>query len=237
MSESLNVEEIFLTAMGRIGAVKPSELAEEVNGTKNADFVLEADNVVGEIKCLMEDPRDHKQFNETYLKMYMQWVADGRVPAPKSEKIKINTADLPPDCAHEFLRRISRRVKKDVTSGNRQIRDLKGRLNMHSANGLLVLCNTGNAFLQPDVILYELHHALSDRHTSINWLLYFTCGLPIQRQGQQPAEIFAFAQREGYDNIPAALATRIKNAWLDCIACTQVERPNDHSILFDAKHE
>ena len=235
-----NIDEDFTEAMRSIGGKRPVEIDPACEDTDNADIVLQRDNVIVEIKTLIEDPRDKRDFSEKYGAMYEEWTRQGKVP-PQANPIMIDTSRIPPECAREFLLRITRRVKADVTKSNRQIKRLKQTLDMPTAKGLLVLCNSGNAFLPPDVLLYGLHHALGRDHSSINWLIYMTHGLQVQLPGMpEPGDLFTQPVREGYDPMPDELFNRVGDAWMSYISRGTVVRVydgGDHARLFDVKHQ
>ncbi|MEE8189013.1 MAG: hypothetical protein V3T80_07380, partial [Kiloniellales bacterium] len=116
-----NIDEIFLGAMRSIGGKRPAEIDPSCENAYNADVVLQSDNVIVEVKTLMEDSRDKKDFGKKYVAMYRKWSRQGKVP-PQAEPIKIDTSKIPEECAREFLLHITRRVKAHVSKSNRQIR-------------------------------------------------------------------------------------------------------------------
>ena len=235
-----NIDEIFLEAMRSIGGKRPAEIDPRCEDTYNADIVMQRDNIIAEVKTLMEDPRDKKDFGEKYGAMYRKWSRQGKVP-PKSGTIKIDTSKIPEECAREFLLHITRRIKANVKKSNRQIRQLKQTLGMPTAKGLLVLCNSGNAFLQPDVLLYGLHHALGRDFSSIDYLLYLTYELPVRIPGMaEPADLFTQPTRQGYDPMPTELFDRMNDAWWSYLSkgtAIRVYDGGDYTRLFNVKHE
>lgn len=228
-----------MSAMRSIGGRRPVEIAPHCQETDNADLVFDSENVVVEIKTLLEDPRERQGAGKKLGEMYNKWVDDGKVPNQLGV-IKISTADLPQDCAREFMFYITRRIKSVVRKGNKQIRVLKSNLNMPDAKGLLVLCNSGNAFLRPDVVFWGLHHALGQRHSSIDWVIYMTCGLPVQLPGlPEPVDLFTQPTRQGYEAMPSELFSRIKDAWMSYVAgdgYTRAYIGNDPNILRGVEH-
>ncbi len=201
--------------MRSIGGLQPSEIKSTQNGPENADIVLRNDNVIIEIKTLMEDPRDKHEFHVKHTAMYQKWVAAGKVPAQRGSTITIKTSEIPVDCAREYLKSITVSVKTAVKKANNQIKATKLSLGMPDAAGLLVVCNTGNSLLRPDVLLHGLQRALGDRHSAINWLIYMTYNHPVQMDGMPyPGDIFSFPQRSGHTPMPRKLADRIHDAWM-----------------------
>ena len=111
---------------------------------------------------------------------------------------------------------------------------------MPSAKGLLVLCNTGNGFLQPDVIAYGLHHILGQNHKSIDWMIYMTYGLPVQISGMpEPGDLFTQPTRQGFQPMPSDFFDKISETWMKYISHGTVVREYigiDHRALFGVEH-
>jgi hypothetical protein len=113
------------------------------------------------------------------------------------------------------MRTLADPIRTAVTKANRQIREVKGSLNMPEAHGVLLLCNAGATTLTPAVILYALHHALGKRHSSINSAIFLTHGVPILMPGvPEPVEVFLPVSRPDREPLPQAFAVKIQNAWI-----------------------
>jgi hypothetical protein len=167
-------------------------------------------------------------------------VHQGKVPPPPPGPIKISNTTLPEACSHELMRHWTKGIQLDVKKANRQIKALKKSLNMPSAKGLLVLCNSGNPFLTPHMIFFGLDHMLKDHYSSIEWILYMTHNLPVH-SASNPAgmDLLVPIKRPGYDDIPAELSTAILDAWLAHISAHKIVaevQTSDANFLFDAKH-
>lgn len=173
--------------------------------------------------------------------MYEKWVRQKKVP-PQSGTIKINTADLPEECAREFVSAVTKRIKSRVDKSNSQIKTLKRVLNMPDAKGLLVLCNSGNALLSPETVFWRLCQTLrGPHHSSIDWLIYMTHGLPVQLDGMpEPADLFAQPVRKGFEKMPVDLFRRIEDAWMKHMTKqgpVRVYEGVDPKRLVGAKHK
>lgn len=240
MKRGHNIDEDFAKAMAPIGGRRPRDIDPACLTDDNADIVLVHDSAIVEVKTLMEDTRDKKDFNKTYATMHEKWVKQGKVPVQKGTRIRLNTRDLPEACAHELIRHLTKRPAAHVQKANRQIERLKEALGMPDAKGIMVLCNSGNAFLPPDVMLYGLRHILQgDIYSSVHWLIYMTHNLPVKLHGMlAPADLFIPLVRDGGTPMPQELYDRIHSAWMRYVSAGTVlleygARPAD---LFDVRH-
>jgi hypothetical protein len=127
-----------------------------------------------------------------------------------------------------------------VAKANKQIKATKVALGMPKANGVLVLCNTGNRTTRPDVLLHGLDRILGNKHSAIDWIIYMTYGLPITLPRLPfPTEIFANVARRGGTAMPESTFNGIRSAWLNHLrrfgSVTFVEA-TEQDQLFGAEH-
>lgn len=213
-----NIDEEFHEAMRSIGGRRPAEIDATAGQTLNADIVFKNENIIIEVKTLMSDPTERDDHLEKISAIYNRWVGRPGVPIVYGRRA-LNSKDLPPEMAIEFLRTLADPIRAAVTKANRQIRAVKTTLDMPDAHGVLLLCNAGATTLTPEVILNAVHHALGKRHGSINSLIFLTHGVPAQVRGvPEPVEIFMPASREGHARLPEDFATRIHQAWMRHLA-------------------
>ncbi|MGH6888448.1 MAG: hypothetical protein ACREHF_04520 [Rhizomicrobium sp.] len=240
----LNIEDDFCKAMRSIGAVRPVEIDPNCQDHKyNADIVFKERGIIAEIKTLVNDSRAAKDFGKRYSALYAKWTAKGLVPSQSGPTLKLDTSKLPEACSHELLRLATRPAKQHAESANAQIKGLKQTLGMQDAKGLLVLCNTGNPFLAPEIIGYGLHHAMPHaRYRSIDWMIFMTHKLPVRVSGvSEPADVFARVLRDGFPPMPSDLFGGISAAWFHYLAKKTGEpvkayASDDPDGLFDVKH-
>jgi len=209
-----NIDEDFFEAMRSIGGKRPIEIDPRASDTLNADIVLPHDGVILEVKTLMSDPSERSGHIEKVSEIYRKWIGRPGVPIAFGQ-VSLNTSDLPEALGFELARTLAGPIRTAVTKANRQIRELKESLDMPDAHGTLVLCNAGATTLTPHFVMHALHHALGNRHSSIDSLIYLTHGVPVQMPGlPEPTEFFATLTREGGERLPAGLGRRIQDAWM-----------------------
>lgn len=209
-----NIDEEFYEAMRSIGGKRPAEIDPNASNALNADVVLPDDGVILEVKTLMSDPSERSEHIEKVSAIYRKWIGRPGVPIVFGQ-VAINTSDVPEALAFELLRTLAGPIRTGVTKANKQIRELKRSLGMPEAHGVLVLCNAGATTLTPHFVMHALHHALGNRHSSIDSLIYLTHGVPVQLPGlPEPTEFFATLTREGGKRLPAELGQRIQDAWM-----------------------
>ncbi len=226
--------------MRPLGARRPVEIDPICANTHNADLVFPSDNLILEIKCLIEDPQASPDFEEKLSTLYRKWASEGRVPILYGTAT-ISTHDLPIECARELLLRLNGSVREHVVKANAQIKKTKAALGMQNACGALVLCNSGNRTTRPDVLLHGLDRILGNKFSAINWVIYMTHGLPIKLPNIPfPTEIFANVVRRGGKAMPDELFGRIRNAWLDYrkrFGEVRFVEADGQERLFDIEHE
>lgn len=227
----------FTEAMRPIGGIPAKEFFSDCSTGPNADLIFPKIPFFLEIKTLTKDPRSKKQFQKALFDKYMEWAKAGRVPYRKPP-FSVTSRELPNDCAVELANWITNGVHGHAKKANQQIRSLKTRLGMNEAKGTFLLCNTGNTFLSPHVVLNRLYHTFRTQKSSIDWVIYMTFGCPVMlKEVGYATEIFAQPNRPGYDPMPSELFHEIKNAWMEYQAkkspVTQISGlPQE--VLFDA---
>lgn len=239
VARGTNIDDDFAEAMRAIGGKRPTEIDPNCTVGGNADIVFLADNVIAEVKTLMEDPRDQPNYQAGLRSLYEKWAREGKVPpAPVGQNFEINTANLPEDCGHEFTRWTMKPVKRHAEKANRQIKDLKDTFNLPNARGLFVLCNSGVSYFTPHMIFYELHHVLSGQiYRTIDWIIYMTDGLPVKLpELSEPADMICPPHALGRKKMPKEFFNRIVEAWFDHRGVQTIHFQPDHTILFEAKH-
>lgn len=212
----VNIEDMFVAAMAPVGGVPARQLRTGLDQFgSNADLVFPADNLIAEVKTLMENTADKPNFTPKVSEMYHRWLSEGRRVPVGYGAFKLTTSNLPAECVRELCNYATRAINKLVQQANNQIKQLKTVLGMPDANGLLVLCNTGNPYLNPDLIGWALNRALQDQNRSIQWVIYMTYGLPVYApNSRQPLEVFTSMYRKGVEPMPSDLQTRIREAWM-----------------------
>jgi hypothetical protein len=232
------LENRFAKAMATIGGVRPASIDAACTTGLNADFVFPRDDVIAELKCLEEDPRDHGDFTTKVARLYAGWVRKGLVTQPSSGTLKIDTNTLPKVCQREFLKFVGAGIQAHAKKANVQIRETKKSLKMPNAKGLLLLCNTGNRFLEPPAIGYFVWRALGHQLSSINTLIIFSFGIGHSAPGVPlPIDFWVPSTRDNGADVPNEFLDRVRDAWMQEASAGQVlfEIPGNKDLLNQIK--
>lgn len=135
------------------------------DGSKNpkggvADFLLNNDKVVAELKCLEENMLAKLQEFATELINSRNLNMFGQVPFDKIIEMQADQSRL----KKAAIKKIGGdRLQTDFRDANRQIRNTKNRFGLPGSYGLLIVANTGNNPLQPDLAYWFLSLLLRKR--------------------------------------------------------------------------
>jgi len=200
--------------MRPIGGRRPIEINPKADESLNADVVFQQENVIVEVKTLMADPSERDEYIEKTSAIYNRWVGRPGVPLVYGRN-RISSNDLPSEMGFELVQTLAGPIRTAVKKANGQIREVKSSLNMPDAHGVLLLCNSGAVTLTPHIVLHAVHHALGNRHRSVNSGIYVTHGVPAEVAGvPEPVEIFGFFNRSDHQRLPEAFAHKIQHAWM-----------------------
>jgi len=119
------------------------EVLPEPSDTKIADYVFRKQDIVAELKCLMEDQTAAMNMKVAQA-VKDWWQKGGKIPPAydSSKPLEISTA--PREIADRWVEILKAPIENFIRDGNRQIRETKQRLNMPDAKGLLLIFNQGN---------------------------------------------------------------------------------------------
>ncbi len=192
----------------------------------NADYLFRNHNVVAELKCMERDTRSEGAFLKKLSGMYWTWVRDGVIPPPPpgiGERFRINSAELPIECAKQILEVLKTRLQRLVKKANKQIEETKDELNLPNATGLLVLVNDGDMIFEFDSILHLLCRILKKRFRHINTVLFFTANHPVLGPNMPcPTQIWTDLVIDDGDEkraaIPRDLLDKLKVGWFNHLA-------------------
>jgi len=127
----------FVSAFG--GEVLP-----EPSDTKIADYAFRKQNVVAELKCLMEDQTD--AMNQKVTQAARDWWRKHRkIPSGYDSSKPLEIATAPKEIADRWLEILKTPIENFIRDANRQIRETKKRLNMPDAKGLVLIFNQANS--------------------------------------------------------------------------------------------
>jgi hypothetical protein len=126
----------FVTSFG--GEVLP----ENPSSSKMADYLFRKQNVIAELKCLMQDQTD--AMNKKVSDAAVKWIKkNGALPSGYDGAF-LDIAAAPKDLSDKWLRILKAPIESFVRDANRQIRESKKHLELPGAQGLLFIFNQGN---------------------------------------------------------------------------------------------
>jgi len=114
----------------------------EPSNTKIADYVFRKQNIVAELKCLMEDQTS--AMNKKVTRVVQEWLKKHKKLPPEYDGQSLEIAKAPKEIADRWLEILKAPVENSIRDANRQIRETKRRLNLPDAKGLLLIFNQGN---------------------------------------------------------------------------------------------
>src|SRR5215469_8792640 len=139
MGRKNEFEQIFRDFVSWLGG----EVLPEPSNTKTADYVFRKQNVVAELKCLMEDQTD--AMNKKLTQVVQDWWREHKkIPAGYDSSKPLEIATAPKEIADCWMEILKTPIENFIRHANQQIRDSKQRLNMPDAKGLVLIFNQGN---------------------------------------------------------------------------------------------
>lgn len=133
----MDQHELMIRVLCTAGGIPMEEALPPDYAGKLADVLFARENVVVEVKTIASDRADDPRTGEAIALMFSENVANG---APVIfGQVTIGLHDLPVNIAEKALRIVGKRVKREVTEANRQIRASKEALGRDDACGLLVI--------------------------------------------------------------------------------------------------
>jgi hypothetical protein len=191
-------------------------LPEHVDLPRNADFVFQGFNVIGELKRLEKDQGEDKGMVAKIQLAYDRWVAQGKIQpiVGPSRRIKLNPRNLPLDCARELISLYREPIAHRIKPANKQIKSTKIVLGMESAIGVLFLAQDGDYSVGPADVLSLVARVLNgDNYGSIDEVIYFNARPAVRRSDQSENMLWAPVPRNGARAVPPELVSRLSSEW------------------------
>lgn len=187
--DPISVRESFAEFVREFGGeVVDDWLSKDPNPPKNADYLFRKENVVAELKCLEKDSFNDAGDVERVGRLIQKWIKNGSVDGYTAFRWVLGQEHLPAECYREMVELTARTIKTAVRSAKKQIERMKEQLNMPQANGLLLLANDGNYFLQHQhffgLICQVMQHP-DFINSSIDGFVYFTANMPVRMPEQE----------------------------------------------------
>ena len=147
MSKSNSFESYFGEFVIQAGGAVLAEAPGDQAGVMTADYYFEKQNVVTELKTLMED--SSAKMDSMMLDAIKEWEGN-----PLTIPVKIDANNLPyvdPDSIPEIIRKrwkdkLFQEIERNIKSANKQIAHTKERFNLPTARGVILVSNESNAY-------------------------------------------------------------------------------------------
>lgn len=117
-----------------------------------ADFLLNHDSIIAELKCLEKDVIEKLQAFATKIMEDRKLLVYGAVPFSKIVETQPDREEL----KREAILKIGTSIERHFKKANDQIKNTKSKLNLMESSGLLILANTDNPTVEPDVAMWLL---------------------------------------------------------------------------------
>lgn len=118
------------------------ELLPATSDTKMADYLFRKQNVLAELKCLMQDQTD--SMNKKVSDVVLEWVKRNKVLPSGYDGAFLNIAAAPKELSDKWLQILKAPIEGCIRDANRQIRESKKYLQLPIAQGLVFIFNQGN---------------------------------------------------------------------------------------------
>jgi hypothetical protein len=235
---TIDVEKEFAKCVRAIGGIV---LDDQLNNPSfpNADYWFPKNRVVCELKRLSENLSEKEAFKKEISDLYRTWVLKKIVPPAPSDVFRINTNDMPEECAYQFIEIIKKRIEfSTIKKANRQIKKTKEFLNEGDAKGLLLLLNDGNLIMNPDLVIHLLRRILNKKYTSISSIIYFSVNPKVSFPGvDMPTSFWIDAILPDRVPVDKTFRDELQNIWFAHHSkliqgpIHEILMPNDPSIL------
>lgn len=212
----INTEKVFgevvLAAGGRC-------LDEELRGKadfKNADYLFEQHNCVGELKRIQKFLDEDPDFRRKLGKHYNKWTSQGRVPPapPGTRFVEFNLTSVPRDCAEEVMGLLRKQLMSAyLEKANRQLRETKKHFDLPDAYGIVFLAVEGTSWYDPHGLMSVLARIPKGKLEAVDAFVVFNSNYDARHPAHQAPVAFWISTR--YSNRPLAdeLTERLSILW------------------------
>lgn len=142
----------------------------------NADYIFRGQNVIGELKRLVDDKSKDEDIQAKIQTKFDAWMQDGTI-GPIYGRVVVDSKSLPERCQRELLDVFRPALQRRILKANKQIRETAHALGVPEAKGLLFIVNDGNYALESDAAVYLIGRILGKDCSSINSVVYLTVNM------------------------------------------------------------
>jgi hypothetical protein len=180
--EPIPVEEFFNEFVLEFGGELVSNLmTPNTNLPRNADYLFRQDKVVCELKCLEKDLFNNDEDVERLMSLIENWISSGKITGHKALRWVLGQERLNEECYADLIKLARRTTETAIRSAKHQIQSTKNYFKLPKANGLLLIANDGNYFLEHQnffrLILKVMINKFMD--SSIDGFVYFSANMPV----------------------------------------------------------
>jgi hypothetical protein len=169
----LNVEDEFRRFVREFGGVVLKDTLEKSPNFRNADFLFHNEQVVVELKRLVDDKSVSAEILKKISAKFRHWINLGMI-GPVYGTTRVESRNLPQSCQTELAEIFVPSVRRRILKANDQIKSTILRLNLRQYKGLVLLVNDGNYAIGPDGVMYFLNRILRNNFSCINSIVYMT---------------------------------------------------------------
>jgi len=123
------------------------EVLPEAQDGYTADYLFRSQNIIAELKTLTVDQTD--DINRKLTPKVLEWIRkNGQIPTGliKDREHIVAFKDMPSEIQLCWLKLLKASVEGLVRDANRQIRDTKHRMHLHSSRGMMLIANGSNLY-------------------------------------------------------------------------------------------
>jgi hypothetical protein len=209
----INVEETFdeiVRAHG--GAIVLRDKIGKSPDFANADYIFHFENVIAELKCLMDDnsesPSNQAKINTAVDRFY----AEGKI---KTKDInEDNWPAFPAELQNMIYDITSTSLRNSVKKANLQIRETKAKLGLNTYTGMLIIVNDGVTSFPPAAFVHATLRVLERHFSEINCFIFTAANVFSKLKGMPwPTLFWIPMQMEKPGNIDEGFINRLRIAW------------------------
>ncbi len=180
------VEESFNEFVEEFGGELVSKLMpKDKNLPRNADYLFRQDVVVSELKCLEKDLFNNLEDVERIGKIIQKHSLNETVSGHTGFRWVLGQERLPKEYYRDMLNLTKRTIETAIRGAKKQIENTKAHFGLPNAQGLLLLANDGNYFLESREFFALTCQLMQERFldSSIDGFVYFTVNMPAKLSG------------------------------------------------------
>ncbi|GAC1370299.1 MAG: hypothetical protein NVS3B3_02520 [Aquirhabdus sp.] len=162
------------------GELVSSLMSQEKTLPRNADYLFRNEHVIAELKCLEKNSFNNDEDVGRLGNLIQKWTSSKIINGSNAIKWLNGQERLPSECYQDMINLAARTIETAIRSAKKQIELTKVFFDLPEANGVLLLVNDGNYFLEHQHI-FALTCQIMERkfkNSSIDGFVYFSVNMP-----------------------------------------------------------